>query len=144
MRYLIGTGITVSTINVGDYLTIFDTNIDAGGSFNTQDTTSNVVGTAITYSDAVYQVAAVSTEMITVAGYGVTAVRRITTNVGPIGNISYGSTVTGQYSWGKILFDVDKRVGIGTFTAYTLNGYAGISTSGLVTRTVPLKSDRYV
>jgi hypothetical protein len=142
--YLIGTGITVSTINVGDYLTIFDTNIDVGGSFNTQDTTSNVVGTAITYSDAVYQVAAVSTEMITVAGYGVTAVRRIVTNVGPIGNISYGSTVTGQYSWGKILFDVDKRVGIRTFTAYTLNGYAGISTSGLVTRTVPLKSDRYV
>ena len=140
--YLIGTGITVSTINVGDYLTVFDTNIDAGGSFNTQDTTSNVVGTAITYSDAVYQVAAVSTEMITVTGYGITAVRRITTNVGSIGSISYGSTATGQYSWGKILFNT--RTGIETFTAYTSNGYTGISTSGLVSRNSPLKSDNYV
>jgi hypothetical protein len=140
--YLIGTGITVSTINVGDYLTVFDTNIDAGGSFNTQDTTSNVVGTAITYSDAVYQVAGVSTEMITVTGYGITAVRRITTNVGSIGSISYGSTATGQYSWGKILFNT--RTGIETFTAYTSNGYTGISTSGLVSRNIPLKSDNYV
>ena len=80
--------------------------------------------------------------MITVTGYGITAIRRITTNVGSIDSISYGSTATGQYSWGKILFNT--RTGIETFTAYTSNGYTGISTSGLVSRNSPLKSDNYV
>jgi hypothetical protein len=139
---LVGTGITVSQLIVGDYLTIFDTDIDAGGSFETQDVSGNVVGTAITYSDSVYQVVSVSTEMITVTGYGVTAVRRVTTNVGSIGSISYGSTVTGQYSWGRINFN--SRTGDSAFNFYGANGYAGISTSGLVTRSVPLKSDNYV
>ena len=139
---LVGTGITVSQLAVGDYLTIFDTNIDAGGSFETQDGSGASVGTAITYSDGVYEVVAASTELTSVVGYGVTAVRRITTNVGAVGNVSFGSTVSGQFSWGKILIKNRKEANL--FNSHTDLGFAGLSTSTLVTRSESLRFKNYL
>jgi hypothetical protein len=139
----IGTGITISGISTGDYLTIFDTNINVsvGGTLETQDTSGNLVSIATTYSDAVYQVESVTTELANVTGYGMTAVRRIVTNVGTISDVSYGSTSTGEFSWGKI--DIQNRTLANSFNSYTQNGYAGISTGSLVTRDVSLKYNNY-
>jgi hypothetical protein len=138
----VGTGITISGIGTGDYLTIFDTNINVsvGGTLETQNTSGNQISIATTFSDAVYQVQSVSTELVNVVGQGMTAVRRITTNVGSMTTVSYGSTSTGQFSWGKI-------TGIGSFANsfpfYGENGYSGISTSGYVTRSASLKYNNY-
>lgn len=138
----VGTGITISGIGTGDYLTIFDTNINVsvGGTLETQNTSGNQISIATTFSDAVYQVQSVSTELVNVVGQGMTAVRRITTNVGSMSTVSYGSTSTGQFSWGKI-------TGIGSFANsfpfYGENGYSGISTSGYVTRSASLKYNNY-
>ena len=138
----VGTGVTVSQLDVGDYLTIFNTNINAGGSFETQDASGASVGTAITFSDGVYEVTAVSTELTPVAGYGVTAVRRITTNVGAVGNVSFGSTVSGEFSWGKILIKNRKEANL--FNSHTDQGFTGLSTSTLVTRSESLRFTNYL
>lgn len=139
----VGTGITISGISAGDYLTIFDTNINVsvGGTLETQDTSGNLISIATTYSDAVYQVESVTTELVNVTGYGMTAVRRIVTNVGSISDVSYGSTSTGEFSWGMI--EVENRTGANLFNAYTENGYTGISTSALITRDASLKYNNY-
>ena len=140
---LVGTGVTLSQLQIGDYLTIYDTNITVGGEFETKSTTGNVIGVAKTFADAVYQVESVSSQSLNVPGVGTTTVTQIITNVGSYtGPISFGSTVSGQYSWGKIEFD--SRSGIETFNAYTLNGYTGLSTSALLNRVAPLRSDDYV
>jgi len=47
----------------------------------------------------------------------------------------------GNYSWGKIT--LGSRTNPQEFDAYTLNGFSGISTSALVTRVAPLKSQDY-
>ena len=46
----------------------------------------------------------VSTVQMTVAGVS-TYVRRIETNVTDLGTVSFGSTTTGNFSWGKIMFE---------------------------------------
>ena len=139
----VGTGITVSGITAGDYLTIFDTNINVsvGGTLETQDTSGNLVSIATTYSDAVYQVESVTTELVSVTGYGMTAVRRIVTNVGAISDVSYGSTSTGEFSWGMI--QVENRTGANLFNSYRQNGYTGISSSALIIRDASLKYNNY-
>ena len=139
----VGTGITISGISTGNYLTIYDTNINVsvGGTLETQDTSGNLISIATTYSDSVYQVESVATELVNVTGYGMTAVRRIVTNVGAISDVSYGSTSTGEFSWGMI--EVENRAGANLFNAYTQNGYAGISTSSIITRSTSLKYNNY-
>ena len=137
----VGSAITVSTLDVGDFLTIYNTNIDVGVALTTQDNSSNTLSVGTTFSDAVYQVQSASTVLVDVAGVS-TYVRRIETNVSDLGTVSFGSTTTGNFSWGKIMFEA--RVSAREFPSYLGMGYTGISTSGMVRRTNPLKYINYI
>jgi hypothetical protein len=120
------------------------------------------------FCDCVYQVERTYTLEKNVIGVGNTTVRRIFTNVGAFSTTSFGTfqgtydstTETfdtqsfvvyqggisssfnfGKFSWGKIIFNTRSSK---DFDSYNLNGYSGISTSSLLQRTNPLKSDNYV
>ena len=133
----VGTAITISNLDVGDFLTIYNTNIDVGVALTTQDNDGNTLSVASTFSDAVYQVETAST-----VGIGTTYIRRIETNVSDLGTVSFGSTTTGNFSWGKIVLGT-RNTDIKEFQSYLGMGYTGISTSGVVQRTNPLKFVNY-
>ena len=137
----VGTAITVSSLDVGDFFTLYNTNIQAGVALTTQDNAGNTLSTASTFSDAVYQVQSASTVQMTVAGVS-TYVRRIETNVTDLGTVSFGSTTTGNFSWGKIMFEA--RTNPQEFPSYLSDGYVGVSTSGVLSRKNPLKYINYI
>ena len=56
----VGTAITVSSLDVGDFFTLYNTNIQAGVALTTQDNAGNTLSTASTFSDAVYQVQSIN------------------------------------------------------------------------------------
>ena len=133
---LVGTGITISGIGTGDHIVIKDTFISIGGTF------ASNVGVATTALDCVYEVVSGITTVVEFVGYS-TSVVRITCNVD-----NYGSGIAhtsgyflGNYSWGKIEFS--ERVNPISFEFFGENGVTGISSSGLVQRTIPLKFKNY-
>jgi hypothetical protein len=171
---LVGTAVTVSGISTGDYFTIFNSNIglgtSAGGTLNSlKNDNATLIGITTTFCDCVYQVEDVQTLQVNVTGVGVTSVRRIFSNVGSISTVSFGTTTItfdsneftfdsqvytvyqggissshnfGKFSWGQI--GVTRGADEKSFNFYGEKGYAGISTSGLVTRLNPLKFNSYV
>ena len=140
---LVGTGLTISGISTGDYLTIFNTNVSIADTFASQDESGATVGIGTTFADNVYKTISVQRRDENVTGVGVTAIQRITVNIDKAGSIGFttGNDI-GDYSWGKIKFD--PRVESKSFSAYTTNGVVSISTGGLVQRTNPLKFNNYV
>jgi len=169
-----GTAVTVSGISTGDYFTIYNSNIGlgtpAGSSLRTlYNDNVTVLGITTTFCDCVYQVEDVQTLQVNVTGVGTTSVRRIFTNVGSISTVSFGTTTItfdstqftfdsqvftvyqggissshnfGRFSWGQI--GVSRGINAKSFNFYGEEGYAGINTSGLVTRFNPLKFNNYV
>jgi len=138
---IVSTATTISGIQTGDYFVVKDSNIGSGVTSLYQDNT--VLGITTQFLDCVYEVAAVSTATTSVAGVGVTYIRRVTVSVSDLGNISgIGATeFYGEYSWGMV--DLGARTSPQTFNSYTLNGSAGISTSATLTRVQPLKLSDY-
>ena len=169
---VVGTAVTVSTLDVGDYFTMFNTNvsISTAGTLVSERIDGSQIAITTSFADSVYQVRNAATVESDVVGVGVTYVRRITSNLTGISSgssfdstfITFDSTIVtfdsrnfqiftggistsnyiGNYSWGRINFD--NRVGISTFNFYGNDGYSGISTSSLVVRRSPLKYDNYV
>ena len=140
---LVGTGITISGISTGDFLTIFDTNVSIADTFASQDESGVTVGLGTTHVDNVYKVIGVARTDENVLGVGITAIQRITVNIDTASTLGFTTgTDIGEYSWGKIMFD--PRTTPKEFNSYTMNGYVGISTSGLVRRTTPLRFSEYI
>lgn len=169
---VVGTAVTVSTLDVGDYFTMFNTNvsISTAGTLVSERIDGSQIAITTSFVDSVYQVRNAATVESDVVGVGVTYVRRMTSNLTGISSgssfdstfITFDSTIVtfdsrnfqiftggistsnciGNYSWGRINFD--NRVGISTFNFYGNDGYSGISTSSLVVRRSPLKYDNYV
>jgi hypothetical protein len=138
---IVSAATTISTLKSGDYFVVKSSNVGSGVTSLYQDNT--VLGVTTQFLDSVYEVATVSTATTAVAGVGVTYVRRVTVSVSDLGNIS-GIGLTefyGEYSWG--LVDLGIRKSAQAFSAYTLNGSAGISTSAKLTRVQPLKLSNY-
>jgi len=97
---IVGTAITMSGIQTGYYFVIDNSNV--GNSPTTYDINNNVIGIGSTYLDNVYQVAQVSTASSTIAGVGVTFIKRVVVRVS---NNSFTGIVTnyyGDFSWGRI------------------------------------------
>jgi hypothetical protein len=138
---IVSTATTISGIQTGDYFVVKDSNVGSGVTSLYQDNT--VLGITTQFLDCVYEVAAVSTATTSVAGVGVTYIRRVTVSVSDLGNISgIGATeFYGEYSWGMV--DLGARTSPQTFNSYTSNGSAGISTSATLTRVQPLKLSDY-
>jgi hypothetical protein len=168
----VGTGITVSGISTGDFFSIYSSNISivptVGDEFFSLYNDASQLGITTEFVDSTYQVKSAQTLQIDVLGIGMTAVRRVITNVGGISTISFGSTyitfdsidytfdsrtVTvyqggissnfsfGEFSWGKI--DIENRTAFNAFNSYNEYGYSGLATGALVTRGASLKYNNY-
>ena len=149
-------GVNNSQLIKGDYFVISDSNVVVGHAI-TGITTSlggmtnypaSRVGTAVSFIDGVYRVEQVTTAfagIVTVTcnlapssfGNYVQIYKRGASNTGINTNDFYGN-----YSWGKI-YDFQNRSGGNpkTFTAFTDNGIAGLSTSAKIFRTKGLLSN---
>ena len=141
----VGTAIPVSGLDTGDYLTVFNTDVGIGATFATLTTTGGSIGIGTTWSDGVYQVASAELlELTDTSVVGVaTLVKRIFVNVDDTKS-GIGSTaspfVNGEFSWGKINFNTTPK---NSYTFYGDNGVTGISTSGIIVRTKPLRYLNY-
>ena len=168
---LVGTAVTVSGISTGDFFTLLNTNVAVSTEslISRQLDGTTRIGITTMFIDSTFQVASCYTENVNVIGVGTTAVRRIFTNVGSLSTESFSSTVLtfdettytfdsqeftvyaggvstsfsfGDFSWGKI--ELGGRSNPQSYSFHGLRGYTGISTSGIVQRSVPLKYNNYV
>jgi len=148
-----GTALTVSGIGTGDYFLVYDSNIGfATTSITSRDTSNNIIGIGTNFINNVYQVKSVSNVSVANTAIGIatvgsatTTVRRVSAIVSGISTISgylgvgIGTTSIsfGNFSWGKI--ELTSRSKENTYNFYGNVGVGGISTSGVVKRTLPLK-----
>tara|TARA_B100001142_G_scaffold131600_1_gene133153 strand:+ start:4547 stop:16651 length:12105 start_codon:yes stop_codon:yes gene_type:complete len=168
----VGSGITVSGIGTGDFFTIFNSNLSVvpfvGNDVISQYNDQSILGITTQFIDCTYQVESAQILQVDVLGVGMTAIRRIITNVGGISTVTFGTTnITfdsidytfdsriisvyqggissnfsfGEFSWGKI--NVSNRSGNNLFNSYNNRGISGLSTGSLVTRSASLKYNNY-
>ena len=139
----VGTGVTISTLSIGDYFTVRGTNISIGDTFTSQTAISgDPISLGTTALDNVYQAVVVQRRDQNVPGVGSTAISRVTVNIDKPGNFAFSAMPNmGEYSWGKIMFE--GRTTPFAFDFYGTNGVTGISTGGLVSRFNPLKYTDY-
>ena len=140
---IVGTAVTISGIQTGYYFTVSNSNIGNGVTSIYQN--RSVLGIGTTFLDNVYEVAAVSVAQTSVPGIANTYVARVTTSVSSFNSLSgVGvSELFGSFSWGRITLGSRPGTSVTSFTAYTQNGFTGISTSAVVSRVSPLKSQNY-
>ena len=163
----VGSGITVSGISTGDYFTVFNSSVNTV-TINSLRTDYTDLGITTSFIDCVYQVSDTYILEKNVIGVGNTTVRRVFTNVGGISTISFSSSFIsfdsnnytfdnrsftvysggisassqfGKFSWGKIQFE--ERSTPQEFNFYGDGGILGISSSGLLSRSEPLKYNNY-
>ena len=145
-----GAGITVSGISTGYYFVVYKSNITGAG-VTSLDDAGNTVGVGTTFADNVYFVESVSTVSVSNTSIGLDTVGAAVTDVKRVRAIVSGmTTVTGittsnfygEYSWGRV--NLAGRESLNTFDANTLNGYVGINTSDILTRTLKLKFNDYL
>jgi hypothetical protein len=97
---VVGTAITLSGIQTGYYFIVQNSNV--GNISTSYDNNNNVIGIGTTFLDNTYQVAQVSLATTTLAGVGLTFVKRVVVSVS---NNSFSGIVTnyyGDFSWGRI------------------------------------------
>jgi hypothetical protein len=177
---VVGTALTLSGIEIGDYFLVYDSNVGfATTSITSRDTSNNIIGIGTNFVDNVYQVESVSNVSvantaigIATVGAGTTIVRRILARISGISTVDFSSTnitfdsttftfdstgigsgsgysggITtsnyfGNFSWGRI--ELTGRTKENTYNFYGNNGVGGISTSGAVKRTLPLRFENYI
>jgi hypothetical protein len=142
--------VTISSISVGDYFLVYNSNVgSASTSITSRDINNNVIGIGTDFVNNVYQVDTVSNIQSNIIGVGTTSVRRIFARISDISNVTGYSGVGidttsssfGNFSWGKI--ELTSRTEENSYNFYGNNGVGGISTSGVVKRTLPLRFKNY-
>jgi hypothetical protein len=131
----------ISGIQTGYYFIISNSNVGKG--VTSLNSSGSVVGVGTSFIDGVYNVYSVSVAQTSVVGLGVTFVAKVTVRVSGyngLNGIGY-SGYYGNYSWGRIV--LESRSKSNSYTSYSTNGYPGISTGTLITRTRPLKYANY-
>ena len=140
----VGSAITISSLDVGDFFVISNSNAGiAATSISSKDTSGNVIGVGTQYIDNVYQVDTATSMAANVTGVGITYVRRIYARSSANNPSTSGvetSRYFGSFSWGRIDLGTDAAQ---AFNAYTTNGLGGISTSAIVQRAKPLRYINY-
>ena len=164
----VGTGITVSGIGTGDYFSVFSSNVDTNETIDSKANDGTLIGVTTSFIDCVYQVKSTYILEKNVIGVGNTTVRRVFTNVGNISTESFSSSLItfdsstftfdtrtftvyaggissasnmGRFSWGKI--QLSSRSKVTSYSAFTLGGVGGITTSTFVQRSKALKFKNY-
>ena len=125
---LVGTAITISSLNIGDYFIVNDTNVGhASTTIRSLDLSDNIVSIGTSYIDNIYVVH--STELIerptgvdsSGVGIGVSLCKRIFVNVDEFNHEYVGvdtSNYFGGFSWGKVT--LDGRSGISSYPVNTV------------------------
>ena len=91
---IVGTAVTLSSIDVGDYFVVYNSNIGiANTSIYSKDLGNNTIGIGTDYVDNVYQVEFVENVEVNVVGIGTTIVRRTYVKVSHIPPITFDSTI---------------------------------------------------
>jgi len=154
-----GTAVTISGISTGDFFIVNNSTVgSATTSINSVDTGGAVIGVGTQFLNNVYEVN--NYEIVQAAtGVGTTGVGIGTTHLNRVFvKVTNFNTWSGQwpsftgagiqtgnyfgsYSWGKI--NLTSRSESNTYTAYTLGGTGGISTSPVVRRSASLKYKQY-
>ena len=141
---LVGTAITVSSLSVGDFFVVRNSNIGFGVT-SLKYGNAVTVGVGTTCIDNVYEVVGTATTQKTLPGVGSTTVNDVTVSILSYNGYDFSSlginTYFGNYSFGKIT--TTARTSTSTFNFYNEDGLSGISTSALVRRFVPLKIQDY-
>ena len=155
---VVGSALTVSDIGTGDYFLVYDSNIgSASTSITSKDINNNTIGIGTDFVNNVYQVQSVSNVSVANTAIGIatvgtatTIIRRVNAIVSGISTISgysgvgIGTTSSsfGNFSWGKI--ELTTRTKENSYNFYGNAGVGGISTSGVVKRTLPLRFENYI
>ena len=170
---LVGTAVTLSGIQTGDYFVIKNTYVGfADTTLKSLDIAGDVIGIGTDFVDNIYQVDT-ATNHITGAltGIGTTTFRRITAKIAGISTITFASTKAGFSSvtydfssagqgagtgWSGAFttsfylgdfswgkIDLVSRNESNEYTAWTRNALAGLSTTPIVQRTKAMKSKNY-
>ena len=154
-----GTAVTISGISTGDFFIVNNSTVgSATTSINSVDTGGAVIGVGTQFLNNVYEVN--NYEIVqTATGVGTTGVGIGTTHLNRVFvKVTNFNTWSGQwptfsgagiqtgnyfgaYSWGKV--NLTSRSESNTYTAYTLGGTGGISTSPVVRRSASLKYKQY-
>jgi hypothetical protein len=155
---VVGSALTVSGIGTGDYFLVYDSNIGSSStSITSKDINNNTIGIGTDFVNNVYQVQSVSNVSVANTAIGIatvgtatTTIRRVNAIVSGISTISGYSGVGidttsssfGNFSWGKI--ELTARTKENSYNFYGNTGVGGISTSGVVKRTLPLRFENYI
>ena len=170
---LVGTAVTISSLDVGDYFMVFASNAgSATTSITSKDVDGNIIGVGTQFIDNIYQVSASTIQQRDVVGVGTTAVRRVYANISGLSTVTFGSSNL-TFDSTNFTFDNDGEgagsgfVGVMTasnffgnfswgkitltgrsessqYSTYPDDGISGISTWPVVQRTSPLKSVNYI
>lgn len=168
---VVGTAITVSQIQVGDFFVVQNSNVGAASTnFFTYRTNGSIIGLSTQYVDGIYQVDTIETHYKNVVGVGTTVIKRVFAVVEPttgISTIGMGSSTiffdSTYYTWDYLGIttysggSITTSNYIGEFSwgrIYDLSrnepkefksyGFSGINTSASVIRFNPLKYKNYV
>ena len=169
---LVGTAITLSSIDVDDYFVVYDSNVGlASTSITSLDNFNTPIGVGTQFIDNVYQVDSIFVTQSEIIGIGTTYVKRIYAKISGVGgtvNFSsslitfdsevfkfdalnslgsgYVGIITTSQSFGNFSWgkiNLKGRSEENNFNFYGNNGIGGISTSAIVQRTLPLKFKNY-
>ena len=141
---LVGTSITVSSLAVGDFFTVNNSNIGLGVT-SLKPGGAVAVGVGTTCIDNVYEVVGAATTQKTLPGVGSTTINKVTVSVLSYNGYDFSAvgvnTYFGNYSFGKI--QTTGRTSASIFNSYISNGVTGIETSAIIRRTLPLRISNY-
>ena len=170
---IVGTAVTLSSINVGDYFIVKNSFVGfADTTVKSLNISDEVIGIGTLFVDNVYQVDTVENHITGgLVGLGTTTFRRVTAKIAGVSTITWDYTTVGFSSITYDFSSAGQGKGIGwsgafttsyyigdfswgrisvvsrsesnTYNAYTLDGVSGITTGGFVRRTKPLKSKAY-
>ena len=169
---IVGTAITLSTLDVGDLFVVKNSWPGfANTTVNSLGADDQVIGIGTQYVDNIYYVHKVSNHVTNaLTALGSTTFRRVTVKYAGISTITFASTKAGFSSetydfssagygaglgWGSGITTeyhigdyswgkiLVSRSESNSYPAYTRNGPAGLSTGSLIRRTKPLKSKAY-
>ncbi len=146
---LVGTAVTVTQIEAGDFFYVFNTNEGDGvTSYEDADGTSTV-GIGTSFLNNIYRAQTVGYAVTDVpggistyvgvtsalgTGVGATTLIQVTVSVSSTDNISFGSSAHyGEYSFGK-LTGVTRDSDAGSFSVVTSDGITGLSTAPVIRR----------
>ena len=170
---LVGTAVTVSSLDVGDYFMVSASNAgSATTSITSRSIANEAIGVGTQFIDNIYQVSASTIQQRDVVGVGNTWVRRVYANISGLSTVTFGSSNL-TFDSTNFTFDNDGEgagsgfVGVMTasnffgnfswgkitltgrsenveYDTYPDNGISGISTWPVVQRTNHLKSVNYI